>query len=85
MSIACTLHCFNIGKAKDGQGGDIEPRIGWTTGLVMYVSAAVGEWDSSDLLRVTLVVGRRPTGYGATFGPRSGKAVELKALTLADT
>ncbi|KAF8330883.1 cytochrome P450 [Cantharellus anzutake] len=54
MSIACTLHCFSIGKAKDEKEKDIEPQIGWTTGLVMH-----------------------PTEYGATFTPRSAKAVEL--------
>ena len=37
MSIAATLKTFNIGKSKDASGKEIEPEIGWTTGLVMYV------------------------------------------------
>jgi len=62
MTIACTLHCFDISKAKDKQGKDIEPKIGWTTGLVMH-----------------------PTEYGATFTPRSAKAIGLiKAANLVD-
>ncbi|KAF9516526.1 hypothetical protein BS47DRAFT_1340643 [Hydnum rufescens UP504] len=36
MSIASTLHTFNIAKARDASGREIEPTIGWTTGLVMH-------------------------------------------------
>jgi len=38
MSIATTLKTFNIGKAKDASGKEIEPEAGWTTGLVMWVA-----------------------------------------------
>src|ERR1700733_10913145 len=38
MSIATTLKTFNIGKAKDANGKEIEPEVGWTTGLVMCVA-----------------------------------------------
>ena len=36
MSLACTLHAFNITKARDEAGNFIEPIIEWTTGLVMH-------------------------------------------------
>jgi hypothetical protein len=35
MAIATTLKTFNISKPKDAKGKDIEPEIGWTTGLVV--------------------------------------------------
>lgn len=37
MSLATTLQTFNISKAKDAAGNDIEPPVKWSTGLVAYV------------------------------------------------
>jgi len=78
MSIATTLKTFNIGKAKDANGKEIDPEVGWTTGLVMWVAfrhfRRVHETHHDSILSTTT---RHPTQYGATLTPRSDKSVEL--------
>lgn len=61
MSIATTLKTLNISKAKDANGKDIEPEIGWTTGLVMcvllfYFSSVHAIGSSARLLHVQRVI-----------------------------
>ena len=98
MSIAATLKTFNIGKSKDASGKEIEPEIGWTTSLVMYVViffVSGGVREPPPLLRtfhpvirpsslLCFIPYRHPTEYGATFAPRSDKAVELIKIALEE-
>ena len=40
LSIACILSTFNLRKAKDGAGKDIDPRVEYSTGLLRFANFA---------------------------------------------
>ncbi len=66
ISIASILATFNIAKAKDEQGRDIEPDIKWIPGFTMYV------WSNclTTLLKDAIVGTLLPSHAPSHLAPR---------------
>ena len=53
LNMACVLSVFDIVKARDATGREIEPKVEFTTGITRYSQCQrVGSFDLSELTQL---------------------------------